>query len=90
MNKRIVLLIAEAMPLGLISSQIRQKIPELSAQNLNIHLKILLNKGIIEKHKESILTYYRITLAGISAIPRMVVEENKKVFMPPQPEPPPA
>ncbi|MEM0144071.1 MAG: hypothetical protein QXL94_09070, partial [Candidatus Parvarchaeum sp.] len=51
---------------------------------------ILLNKGIIEKHKESILTYYRITLAGISAIPRMVVEENKKVFTPPQPEPPPA
>ncbi|MEM3215924.1 MAG: hypothetical protein QXS17_03345 [Candidatus Micrarchaeaceae archaeon] len=88
MNRRIVLLIAEAMPLGLTPKQILQKIPELSPQNLNIHLKILLRKGIIEKHKESILTYYRITPAGINTISRLVVEAQEKPFMPAQPTQP--
>ncbi|MEM3860765.1 MAG: winged helix-turn-helix domain-containing protein, partial [Candidatus Micrarchaeaceae archaeon] len=61
MNKRIVLLIAEAMPIGLTPLQIRQKIPKLTPQNLHMHLKILLRKGIIKKRRESSLTYYIIT-----------------------------
>ncbi|MEM3859035.1 MAG: helix-turn-helix domain-containing protein [Candidatus Micrarchaeaceae archaeon] len=74
MNKRIVLLIAEAMPIGLTPLQIRQKIPELTPQNLNMHLKILLRKGIIKKHKESSLTYYIITPPV--EINRLVVEDK--------------
>ncbi|MEM3414791.1 MAG: helix-turn-helix domain-containing protein [Thermoproteota archaeon] len=80
-NKRIVLLIAEAMPIGLTPLQIRQKIPELTPQNLNIHLKVLLRKGIIKKRKESSLTYYIITPPV--EIPRLVLE-NKYISEQPE------
>ncbi|MEM3828157.1 MAG: winged helix-turn-helix domain-containing protein [Conexivisphaerales archaeon] len=83
-NKRIVLLIAEAMPIGLTPFQIRQKIPEMTPQNLHMHLKVLLAKGILEKHKEGILTYYRIAPTGINIISRLVLEDKEKVFIPSQ------
>ena len=86
-NKRIVLLVADAMPLGLTPYQLRQKFPEMSPQALYIHLKTLLKKGILTKHKEGILTYYRIAPEGINTISRLVVHQPEKVFTPRQPEP---
>ena len=83
MNNRIVLLIADAMPLGLTPSQIRQKLPEMTPQALHMHLKTLLKKGIIIKQKESILTYYRIAPSGINTISRLVVHQPENVFTPP-------
>jgi hypothetical protein len=83
MNNRIVLLIADAMPLGLTPSQIRQKIPEMTPQALHMHLTTLLKKRILIKHKEGILTYYQIAPEGINTISRLVVHQPENVFMPP-------
>jgi DNA-binding transcriptional ArsR family regulator len=82
LNQRIVMLIAEAMPLGLTPYQIREKITTLTPDNLNIHLKILLKKGIVTKHKESILVYYRIAPEGVSIVSRLVAVQPKKLSMP--------
>ena len=92
MNNRIVLLIADAMPLGLTPSQIRQQIQPMKPQALYLHLKTLLKKGILIKHKEGILTYYRIAPEGINMISRLVVHQPQNTFtpLPPpstQPEP---
>ena len=79
MNNRIVLLVADAMPLGLTPSQIRQKIPEMTPQALHIHLITLLKKRILIKHKEGILTYYQIAPEGINTISRLVVHQPENV-----------
>ena len=89
MNQRIVILIANAMPLGLTPSQIRKEIPEMTSQPLYIHLKTLLKKGILTKHRESILTYYRIAPEDINTIPRLVAHQYENVSMPPPSATPP-
>ena len=89
-HKHIISIIAVAMPLGATPSQILKEMPELSAQNLNAKLNIMLKRGIIEKRKEGILTYYIIAPEGIKEIPRLVVEQPPKPFIPTTTQPPPA
>ena len=66
---RILSVISQHMPLGATPSQIIKEAPippPASAQKLNQYLNALLKKGLVEKHRESMMVYYTITALGIN------------------------
>ena len=66
---RVLAVISQHMPLGAQPSQIVKEAPipaPASAQKLNQYLNTLLKKGLVEKHRESMMVYYTITALGIN------------------------
>ena len=66
---RVLAVIGQHMPLGAQPSQIIKEAPipaPASAQKLNQYLNTLLKKGLVEKHRESMMVYYTITALGIN------------------------
>ena len=87
---RVLSVISQHMPLGAMPSQIVKEAPippPASAQKLNQYLNALLKKGVVEKHRESMMVYYTITALGINTFAKNSSFDNRetsKVFTPSQ------
>ena len=78
---RILSIISQHMPLGAQPSQIVKEAPippPASAQKLNQYLNTLLKKGLVEKHRESMMVYYTITALGINTFAKNSSFDNRE------------